>query len=121
MSAFCGTKFLKRAMESKATPKIISQGDSQDIITRTGVDNISIPGAKKMHELELLKWCHNKSNSEQGFRLLAYEAKQTNEQYITRKGRGKNAGGRGIDHIMANKHTECTLAEIDQYTAHLAC
>ena len=42
------------------------------------------------------------------------------EQYITRIGRGKNTGGRGIDHIMANRHTECTLAEIYQHAAHLA-
>ena len=114
--------FLRRAEEEEATPKIILQGDRQDIITRTEADNISVKGAKKMHDLGLLKWCHNhnKSNLDQGFQSLAFAARPPGEQYITRKGRGINCGGRGIDHIMANKHTECTLAEIDQHAAQLA-
>ena len=75
---------------------------------------------KKKHELGLLKGCYNKNNLEQHFRSLAFVNKNKKEQYITRTGRGKNAGGRGIDHIIANRHTECTLAEIDQHAAHLA-
>ena len=57
---------------------------------------------------------------EQEFRLLAFVNKNKKEQYIARTVRGENASGRGTDHIMANGHTECTLAEIDQHAAHLA-
>ena len=73
-----------------------------------------------MHNLGLLKWCHSESNLDQGFRSLAFAARPPGEQYITRKGRGINSGRRVIDYILANKHTECTLAEIDQHATQLA-
>ena len=58
----------------------------------------------------------------QGSTPVVYEHTPEGEQYITRRGRGENAGGRGMDHIVANNHRSPhhEQSEIDKYGAHIA-
>ena len=69
-----------------------------------------------------MAWCNKNENKNQDFKSVVYEHTPDGEQYITRRGRGKNAGGRGMDHIVANNYLspKHERSEIDEYGAHIA-
>ena len=73
---------------------------------------------KKHHPpLGILAWYNKDKNKNQEFTSAVYEHTPDDEQYITWQGIGNNAGGRGMDHTIANNHLSPhhEQSEIDKY------